>query len=105
MPTKPVMPTKQGQALTRQQLIEQVEQGLQPTLLIQLAKPQVIAMNQAGLDLLIAEDTEFNQTHFTSNPLCAQLLNKSLKLKEKGLSFFNFEVFQYNKIFLVIAEI
>lgn len=105
MSTKPVMPAKQDQALSRQQLIELVEQGLQPTLLIQLAQSQVITINRAGLNLLIAEDTEFNQTRFSSNPLCAQLLNKSQKLKEKGLSFFNFEIFQYNKIFLVIAEV
>lgn len=103
MPIKPSKPTEQAQQAAL--LAEHISQGKQPSLLISLAEKHITAINEQAIKLLTTDDTKLNRDNLVANPVCNHLLAKTLKLSQKELDFFNYEIFQFNKIYLVIAEI
>ena len=92
------MPTQQ---MPQAQLLTQlIQQSTQPSILIDIDSDDVIMSNALCLKLFnIKKTTQINPVFHQ------QLLKKAHQLINKGLLFFNYEIFYANKIFLIIAEV
>lgn len=81
-------------------LMQLVQQSSQPSLLISTSSNRILETNTLCLKLL-----ELNKHELGSGIFYAQLTYKANQLIQKGLDFFNYEIFFNNKIFLILAEI
>ena len=91
----PTQQTPQAQLLT-----QLIQQSTQPSILIDIQNDEIITSNFHYLTLF-----DIQQPNQISNIFYQTLLKKAHQLINKGLLFFNYEIFYANKIFLIIAEV
>jgi diguanylate cyclase (GGDEF)-like protein/PAS domain S-box-containing protein len=88
------------QTQSKEDLIQLVQESVQPALLAHLGDEKFISNNPQFVNLygLKAEEIQ-------SSILFSQILKQAKKIFQKNFNFFNFEIVDGNKIFLITAEI
>lgn len=82
-----------------------VQHNAQPSLLIDLENEQLIANNQHCVDLFELNTDSDVITQISSSTHYKTLITEAQQLISKGLTYFNYEVFNDNKIIVVMAEV
>lgn len=89
------MPNQKVEVLT-----QLIQNSFQPALLVNLSSCTIVAYNSKFLELC-----DLKQNEVATSDICLTLVQKTQRLANKDVPFFNFEFFNESKIFLSFSEI